>query len=362
MKAIFLGRSEKKFTCNAKWDYCILVEDLKEWPHSLMIKHPKTGDWRMPYNGNNWGVYAIPKSMTSMMVYFGGFEDPGQYQNFYDDSEDSFEVTVSYSDNTSEKTTTKDERQKLSTEEETTYLQDHKDWPVAVNPILIADDASEVDKLERAEGILDHFADFNLQKMKLLDFGCGEGHIVKKAIERNAIVAVGYDLEAVLSPQNSPFLITKNFNEVIAQGPYDFIIMYDVLDHAKNETPVQIMEKIKSVSKANTIIKIRCHPWISRHGGHQYKKVNKAFAHLILDEKELISSNMNFIRLNTPLQTYRDWFIGFQIKTDDIIKEPVETFFRMGMVKKRILSSQKMQLNDLNNLDCSFVDYELVLQ
>ena len=363
MKAKFLGRSEKKFTCNAKWDYCILIENLKEFPHELMVKqHAFGSDWRMPFNGKQWAIHAIPTSMTSMKIYFGGYENPDIYQDFYDESEDSFEVTVIYPDDSKEVATTVDGRKRLTVEEEIVWLQSKHDWPAAVNPMLIADDTSETDKLERAEGILDHFADFRLSKMKFLDFGCGEGHLARKSLEKGVLVAVGYDPH-VESDITDKLIITPDFNKVIFQAPYDFIMLYDVLDHAEKETPIDILEKIKGLSKSNTIIKIRCHPWISRHGGHQYKKTNKAFSHLVFNEKELAPESISTLKLNNPLETYKEWFAktGFQIKSENIIKEPVESFFKSAMIKRRIMVNQGMNVADLANLDCSFVDYELVL-
>jgi 2-polyprenyl-3-methyl-5-hydroxy-6-metoxy-1,4-benzoquinol methylase len=362
MKANFLGKSKKKFTCNSQWDYCIFIEELKGWPHHLSINNqPNGGMWFAPYDGKNWAIFNIPTSMTSLNAYFGGYENPDMYQDLYDETEPAFEVIVTYSDGTQEKAITIDGRKKLTPEEEVDYLKAKTDWPQAVNPALIADDTSETDKLERAEGILDHFADFNLQQMKFLDFGCGEGHVAKKAIDNKVLLSVGYDPKTTQLSQDK-LILTPDFNQVIENGPYDFIAIYDVLDHAENEEPLALLEKIKSVSKANTIIKIRCHPWIARHGGHQYKKLNKAFAHLILNEKEL-EPTMHCIKLNNPLQAYNEWFlkVGFKVKSEEVVRESVESFFKLGIVKRRIMENQGMKLEDINNLDCSFVDYELVL-
>lgn len=355
MKVQFLGRSKKKFTRNGKWDYCFAVEGLKEWPITLTVKNSNVF-CQMPYDGSHWDIYSVPTSMTSLTAYLGGNDNPDIYQDFYDDLEPPFEVIAVYADGTQDVVTSVDARPKLTPQEEVAWLQAKTDWPVAVNPILIADETSEADKMDRAEGILEHLADFNLKQMKFLDFGCGEGHTAKKAIEQAVLLSVGFDPK-VNPMTDGKLLLTTKFEDVISNSPYDFIILYDVLDHLDNETPESVLEKIKSVSKANTVIKLRCHPWISRHGAHQYKTTNKAFVHLVLPGMEPIHS----LKINDPLRSYREWFnkAGFRIKKEEIVKESVESFFRLGMIKRRILENQGMQENELGNLEISFVDYEL---
>ena len=363
MRAKFLGRSKQKFSCNPSWDYCILIEELKEWPSKLVVRVKNMPEhiWCMPFDGVNWAIYSVPHSLTSLSAYFGGIADPHVYQNLYDESENCFEITVNYSDGTSELCDTTDGRRKLNFTEEVEYLKSQEEWVVAVPTEFVADDTSESDKEERALSILEQFADFKLGKMKCLDFGCGEGHVSKQLVKNGVGLSVGYDIKT--TPElDDKLIITTDFNQVIDNGPYDFVLLYDVLDHVENETPIDILHKLKSVIKSNTIIKIRCHPWIARHGGHQYKTFNKAFAHLILTEEEL-PQLIHCIKINNPLRTYREWFnsTGFSIKTETTHKEPIESFFKLGLIKKRIMHNQDMRYDELENLQYSFIDYELSL-
>ena len=72
-----------------------------------------------------------------------------------------------------------------------------------------------------------------------------------------------------------------------------------------------ILNKIRSVCAPNAKIFIRCHPWISRHGGHLYHQLNKAFAHLVFSPAELQMLNVDLaesIKVVSPLKEYRNWF------------------------------------------------------
>jgi 2-polyprenyl-3-methyl-5-hydroxy-6-metoxy-1,4-benzoquinol methylase len=217
-------------------------------------------------------------------------------------------------------------------------LLESKDWPNAVPPELICDQTSDNDKKERAEGIIELVIDEPLDGKKFLDFGCGEGHIVKKALERNAVKSVGYDIinssQFMWEKEENNCLLTINWDNVSKNGPYDIILLYDVLDHISGkEQALDIMNKIKSVKTKDAKVYIRCHPFCSRHGGHLYTKINKAFMHLIFSEKELELMNCplvgDFWKLPHPEMAMRELFVetGFEKIKEEIISEMAEDFF-----------------------------------
>ena len=106
-------------------------------------------------------------------------------------------------------------------------------WPHAVDPALICDVTSEQDKEDRAEGILDIIIDINLENLKFLDFGCGEGHVVNHSRSQKPKLSVGYDIKKFDKWNNwekSPnSLFTTDWNKAKTLGPYNIILMYDVI-------------------------------------------------------------------------------------------------------------------------------------
>ena len=121
-------------------------------------------------------------------------------------------------------------------------------WPQAVNPLQICDEDSEQLKRERADGILSIILEAKLNNKHFLDFGTGEGHVANEAANQGATISVGYDIKV---PDKSPFtwdkmedkcLLTTDFEQVKATGPYNLILFYDVLDHVREDGQVEVLE------------------------------------------------------------------------------------------------------------------------
>lgn len=213
-------------------------------------------------------------------------------------------------------------------------------WPDAVPSQLLCSD-SEYDKQDRAEGIFSIYFQGHVRPGdKMLDFGCGEGHLVKVAAEKCKF-AVGYDL-AANKAADSNWLIANQFNEIREVGPFDVITAYDVFDHCDN--PVDLLRDIRAVSTSQTKIIIRFHPWCGRHGGHLYQQLNKAFAHLILTESEckelgLTLSNAPVQKIYFPIAAYTKWIgnAGLKIKSQEVERHPIEPFFRQPLIEQRIM-------------------------
>ena len=161
------------------------------------------------------------------------------------------------------------------------------DWPEAAPAFLICQNTEE-DKTERAEGIINYIAE-NFTNKKFCDFGCGEGHVAREA-GKIAGYSIGYDVvkDGTLPWESTEYdySLTTDFEKIKQNGPYDIILLYDVLDHVKS--PEDVLKQVASISNANTKIFVRFHPWIGRHGGHLYKDLNKAWAHLVFTEEELL--------------------------------------------------------------------------
>lgn len=183
-----------------------------------------------------------------------------------------------------------------------------KYWPLAVQEDMIVRTDGQI--RQRSAVIVKAYID-NIFSKRFLDFGCGMGHTTIEA-SKSAKIAVGYDpvRHSYWSSQESRACnncyLSHSFDLVQQNAPYDFVLLYDVLDHILPAEIPSVLEKLASVCNSNTIIKCRCHPWTSIHGGHLYEKLNRAFAHLLLSEEEIIANqSTGTTRIMRPLATYK---------------------------------------------------------
>ncbi|RDJ35111.1 MAG: class I SAM-dependent methyltransferase [Crenarchaeota archaeon] len=247
-------------------------------------------------------------------------------------------------------------------------LVQSEDWPSAVDPEALVQ--TEEDKYERAEGIIDLMIEHHTEGLKFLDFGCGEGHVSKGIVSQNPSLSVGYDIK---QPENQivpwdvekdSLLLTTNLEKVKSNGPYDVILVYDVLDHCEN--PIEALNTIKSLAGDKGKIFVRCHPWCSRHGGHIYQDLNKAFAHLFLTPEEIKSITgkdlMLCQKVFLPQRTYTNWFkqVGFQVKHENTDKNIVENFFFKEPLKTILVNMFKINQFPKFQMEQSFLDYVLL--
>lgn len=226
------------------------------------------------------------------------------------------------------------------------------DWPEATDPTLICDITSENDKIERGRGIVELLIDKNLTDLKFLDYGCGEGYSVIHAQASKAAKAVGYDIAAYdwsKFGEKENLVFTTDFSTVVSNGPYDAILMFDVLDHLKNEKPVEALKKIYSLLKDDGLLYCYVHPFTSKHATHLYHTLNKAYLHLVFtpDELKQLVPNDPFMEHNlgvsTPLKTYGEYFNlagldGGNIGRQDSV-EPVSNFFKQPIIASRIMKN-----------------------
>lgn len=268
------------------------------------------------------------------------------------------------------------ERERITEITNLRLLAKTEKWPQAVPEDLICGE-DEDQKLARAAGIVHDFIKTDLTNQKFLDFGCGEGHVPYVAANLIGVSnAVGYDIEDQKWDHfdKTPNLqFTQDFELVKKNGPYDTILVSDVIDHVE-DIPA-ILKQIKEVKAEKAKIFMRCHPWTSRHGTHIYKQINKAYAHLIFDEDELYSLGIKETTTNKlldPLTTYRKLIsqAGLMIVNEEIITHPVELFFThessvLRRIKQRWVNSDNQLLatgkefpRDI--LEIQFVDFLLI--
>ena len=241
-------------------------------------------------------------------------------------------------------------------------------WKLAVPPDLICDENNHEDKMDRARGIRDIFhPNFVYENKKILDLGTGYGHLVQAVMEKNPSFVAGYDIkdEFQVSPSNKSIL-TTSWDEIVKNGPYDSIFIYDVIDHIEKETPQDLLNKAKSVLADGGVIRMRCHPFISKHGGHVYTKINKAYVHLALSKEELISLGYNMknyptIRVTMPIRTYNKFItdVGLRFVHQNVVTEQAEGFFLNGEIANRIKKTLGMNNLPIPQMGMQFLDYTL---
>jgi SAM-dependent methyltransferase len=244
------------------------------------------------------------------------------------------------------------------------------DWPQAASPYMIVSNKGEAEKQFRALQIVGligiPFADKNV-----LDIGCGEGHIAKE-IASQAATVIAYDPRPHSGwdeLSNSVLKFTDQKSQVTAGGPYNSIILYDVLDHLEREDPVSFMAWVGSLLAPEGQIFVRAHPWTSRHGSHLYEAgPNRAFLHLALTPDELASAGLELpwpnLRIVRPMAAYEHIFreAGLKVLERNGHTEPVEPYFS-GSVLDRILKVTWRGAVEpeaaLKIMQMNFVDYHL---
>ena len=240
-------------------------------------------------------------------------------------------------------------------------------WPKAVPQELMCDEHNEKDKLDRANGIIAIFLTELVEDKRFLDFGTGNGHLPYAAIKNGAKFAVGYDMASDFSLNSTENLVyTTLWNEVVENGQYDIITLFDVFDHLEYETPVNVLLNLKTILSPTGKIYIRYHPFIAKHGAHLYKKLNKAFMHLVFTEHELQLimpdynpvANMSVIH---PLKTYKEYAenSGFKVIGEKITKSTVDEFFKNEMISKRICELTGTKILPEQQMEVEFVDHIL---
>lgn len=209
---------------------------------------------------------------------------------------------------------------------------DSTEWPAAIDQNLICHSEDQLKK--RADNIIKlHVHEF-LEDQKFLDFGCGDGYVTVAAANAGATLSVGYDISKKWKFANNEgsYFFTADPKEVRQKGPYDVVLIFDVMDHL-TEDPVRVLKEIRQLLSANGKIYMRNHPWCSRHGSHLHEKLNKAFAHLIFDDMELTRiggyTQENVLKLTDPIGTYRSWFeeADLMVQNETIITKEAEEFF-----------------------------------
>ena len=233
-------------------------------------------------------------------------------------------------------------------------------WPTAVAASRIVTTAEE--QRVRAAAIVNHTIHESLTNLRFLDFGCGIGHAVGAARARGAM-ARGYDPKLLNTTEHTT---TSNKSHIIKLGPYDVILMYDVIDHIAPNMLESSLLYLKANMHTKTRAYIRVHPFTSRHGGHSYTTHNKAYIHLFLTPEEMKQSNVNIDKNNlvlNPRTYYKNLFTkqGFRIVSERTGHLKIESIIqKLIPYVAHNWTSQNMAFNQeaaLDSMSVEFIDY-----
>jgi SAM-dependent methyltransferase len=242
-------------------------------------------------------------------------------------------------------------------------------WPEAVSNFLICNDQNHRDQINRARAVLDSILQqWNMDGSVGLDYGCGEGWIARELLSRGITESTGYDIKY---HNNWNSLSECDFTcdpSTLKENHYDIIILYDVLDHC--EDAMAVMDHVRKLVKPGGVVYVRCHPWLSKHGGHLYKVgLNKAYIHLFLTWQEIVDLGYTPIftrQEKNPLEAYRWWMHNFKVLKEKIHHNAVHGFFLEPAIKELLLNElnipEDRQKGFMHDLGIEFVDYVLTTE
>lgn len=244
-------------------------------------------------------------------------------------------------------------------------------WPNEVAPSLVVRNEQQI--AIRAKSIAHSYGLHKMNGKKFLDFGCGNGAVVIEACKMG-LFAFGYDHvkqwsdDVVLSQDlahrvgNFNFSIDKDY--ILSNGPYDIISLYDVIDHIMtHDEAVEAISFVRGCATSDTVINVRCHPWTSRHGGHLYETINRAYAHVLLSEEEYQKHAAVKVRkITRPISEYAKIFeeAGLSVVSSDLSYIPMEEMFLSEHLVKMFNTKLSGDANWQSHvLPVSFIDYKL---
>lgn len=276
-------------------------------------------------------------------------------------------------------------------------------WPNEVAPSLIVRNEQQI--TIRAKSIAHSYGLHKMNGKKFLDFGCGNGAVVIEACKMG-LFAFGYDhvqqwsdlgvdaakkaLEATvkklakdgkltgdqadelidvvlsqdLAHEVDNFSIDKDY--ILSNGPYDIISLYDVIDHIMtHDEAVEAMSFVRGCATSDTVINVRCHPWTSRHGGHLYETINRAYAHILLSEEEYQKhATVKVRKITRPLAEYAKIFqkAGLIVCNEEthMSRIPMEEMFLSEHLVKMFSAKLSGDADWQSHvLSLAFIDYKL---
>ena len=143
----------------------------------------------------------------------------------------------------------------------------------------------------------------DLQRAKILDFGCGQGIAAASfAMRHRGSKVIGFDVNPVDDrllrslfqknidhdpPQNVRFM-TIEHDVMPDEGDFDLIYSWSVFEHIKESNMTKIFKELKARLRKGGLLFLQSNPlYFSPRGSHLYKYFDGPWHHLILPLDEL---------------------------------------------------------------------------
>jgi 2-polyprenyl-3-methyl-5-hydroxy-6-metoxy-1,4-benzoquinol methylase len=258
----------------------------------------------------------------------------------------------------------------LGTTNDFTEVPNYNDpkWPVAAPAhLIVPSNADTKRKLMRGMQLAAQIK-VPYDDKSILEIGCGDGATASALAKRSKRV-VGYDVVANADwpqAQTQNIQLTDSRDLVVAGGPYDFIVMLDVIDHCSDD-PVDLLKWAADLLADNGQMFVKVHPWTARHGGHFYEQLNKAYVHLALTPEEAIAAGVTATqtqRFTRPQAAYQSLFenAGLHVKQKQVHTEPVDAYISGQLLDRMIQLTWGGSIDQptaLKIMGIQYIDYVL---
>jgi trans-aconitate methyltransferase len=143
----------------------------------------------------------------------------------------------------------------------------------------------------------------NLDKAKILDFGCGQGIAAASfALRHPKAKVMGLDIEpinelmlgALLEKQigaelpKNLSLVSAGPGELPVEGTFDLIYAWSVFEHVREDLMIELFRTLKERLAPGGVLFVQINPlYFSPQGSHLYKYFKSPWHHLILSLDQL---------------------------------------------------------------------------
>ena len=234
-------------------------------------------------------------------------------------------------------------------------------WPNA-----LTDEEINENKEEKINKILNNIV--HIEDMDVAYFGDDADLFVPSLLKNKAKKAVGFTLNNKINPfkiedQNKLGIVTTNKNDIVKNGPFDFIICFDFLEHT-GESPENWLSFMKSIRKTNGPIYLRAHPFCSRY--HDHNVANKAYSHLVFTDSEKLKVGCPATKKTCKeLLTENEYFqlfysLDLTIVERNVIDYPIEDLFIKNTdIHNKMKSILNKEILFTEELSFEYIDYLL---